>query len=65
MAWLIDWSGRFISRNICFMPSENLLYLEIALHPEIAFQSEDCATIVNNLEIVQVTHAHYRRELCS
>ena len=28
--------------------------------PEVAFQSQDYATIVCNLKIVQVTHANYR-----
>ena len=28
-------------------------------NPEIAFQSRDCATIVRNLQIAQITHAHY------
>ena len=42
--------------------SGNLRNREIALrilwiNPEIAFQSRDCATIVRNLQIAQITHA--------
>ena len=43
----------FVPRNlgicaICVVHSQN---------PQIAFQSRDCATIVRNLQIVQITHA--------
>ena len=50
-------TGVYIPRNLGICTISRL-----RLHsqnPEIAFQSRDCATIVRNLQIAQVTYAHY------